>query len=67
MGLLLRTPTARLVAHSLIAGLATAIPLEVAANFSTTKSVLYGVAAAGCRAALGYITSTNPSVGKNVV
>jgi len=64
---LLKTPAARLAAHSLIAGLATAIPLEVAAGFSTEKSVVYGIVAAGCRAALGYLTTTNPSLGKNVV
>jgi hypothetical protein len=64
---LLKTPTARLIAHTAIAFIAAFIPLVLATDKPLSKELLWGFAIAAGRLVLGLTTSTNPQVGKNVV
>lgn len=67
MGNLLRTPAARYVAHVALMFLGIFLALWQAAGQPVDKSVLVGIVGAAIRALIGALTSTNPSVGSNVV
>ncbi len=64
---LLKTPTARLAAHTVIAFCAAFFPLLLATDQPLSKELIIGFAVAAGRVVLGLTTSTNPQVGKNVV
>ena len=67
MGNLLATPAARYVSHVVIAFFAAFIPLWAATGMSTEKAVLISTVVAAVRALIGATTSTNPSIGANIV
>ena len=64
---LLKTPTARLVVHSVIAFCAAFFPLLLATDEPLSKNLIISLAIAAGRAVLGLTTSTNPQIGKNLV
>lgn len=64
---LLKNPTAQYVAHIALAFLAAFVPLLLATNQPLSKDLLWSLAVAAGRAVIGAATSTNPSVGKNIV
>jgi len=66
-GILLHTAYLRWFAHVVVAFFAAFAPLLWYANEPLTKAVVIGAIAAGSRAALGAVTSTNPGVGKNLI
>jgi hypothetical protein len=64
---MLKTPTARLAAHTAIAFLSAFLPLLLATSQPLTKELVISSAVAAARVVIGLTTSTNPQVGKNVV
>ncbi len=64
---LLKSPEARLVAHALLMFLAVWLATWQAAGYKLESSVVIAAIAAGARAALGLFSSTNPSVGRNIL
>lgn len=67
MGILLKSPAARYVAHIIIAFLAAFVPLWTAAGQPIDKAALIGLVVAAARAVIGALTSTNPKIGANII
>lgn len=67
MGVLLKTPAAKYVAHIALAFAAAFVPLWVATGMSTEKAVLISTVVAAVRALIGATTSTNPKIGANII
>ena len=65
--MLLKTPTARFVVHVFITAATAFFVAWSAAGESLDKAVLIAALAAAGRAAIGALTSVNPSVGKNIL
>ena len=64
---ILKTPAARLIAHTVLAFLAAFIPLLLATSEPLSWAIVWSAAIAAGRLVLGLTTSTNPQIGKNVV